>query len=346
MVVTIPLLGGAPSATAAPPTQTVAPLTQTVAPSPHTPPPTAPSSPTPQPTRTLAPTATPTTAPPPAQLEMLGGVMALLPGGSFQMGADVADLMALCAAFRRNCQEAWFASSEPIHPVTLAPFYIDSHEVTNEAFTHFLNETGGAAAICLGYPCLNSDESQIVLADGTYVVGGGLERRPAAGVTWYGAAAFCEWRAARLPTEAEWEMAAAWDGATDASRLYPWGDNFDGKALNFCDANCQAEQANVAYNDGYTATAPVASYEAGRSPAGLYDMAGNVWEWVGDWYDSTYYAASPEDNPTGPLAGQERVVRGGSWYDTGYFTAAAVRFPSAPGNADKTLGFRCAAGVD
>jgi len=337
MVVTIPLLDAATPSATPPPTTT--PL------------PTAPSSPTPLPTRTPPPAPTATAAPPPAQLGVVlpaesgisGGTMALLPGGSFQMGANVSDLMALCATFRRNCQEAWFASAEPIHPVTLAPFYMDSHEVTNETFALFLNETGGAAALCLGYPCLNTDESQIVMADGVYVVGGGLERRPAAGVTWYGAAAFCEWRGARLPTEAEWEMAAGWDDAAGASRLYPWGDAFDGKALNFCDANCQAEHANLAYNDGYTATAPVASYEAGRSPAGLYDMAGNVWEWVADWYDPTYYAASPEENPTGPLAGEERVVRGGSWYDTGYFTAVAVRFPSPPHNADKTLGFRCAA---
>ncbi|WP_374688627.1 formylglycine-generating enzyme family protein [Promineifilum sp.] len=343
MVVTIPPLDATPSAPPTTPTRDKNPV----------PPATAPSSPTPLPTRTPLPTATATAAPPPAQLDVVlpaesgssGGTMTLLPGGSFQMGASVADSMALCATFRRNCQEAWFAASEPAHLVTLAPFYMDSHEVTNEVFALFLNETGGAAALCLGYPCLNTDEIQIVMADGVYVVGGGLERRPAAGVTWYGAAAFCEWRGARLPTEAEWEMAAGWDGGRGGfeTRPYPWGDAFDGKALNFCDANCQAEHANLAYNDGYAATAPVASYEAGRSPAGLYDMAGNVWEWVADWYDPTYYAASPAENPTGPLTGEDRVVRGGSWYDTGYFTTVAVRFPSAPDNADKTLGFRCAA---
>ncbi len=309
--------------------------------------PTPPSSPTPAPTmtRVIPPTATPTPAPPPAQIDVAGGEMVLLSGGSFLMGVEASHLVELCMTFRRDCQTAWFASSGPAHSVTVAPFYMDSHEVTNDVFVRFLNETDGAAALCLGQPCLDTGESQIVLTDDTYAVDNSLARRPAAGVTWYGAAAFCEWRAARLPTEAEWEMAAGWDGEGKAMRLFPWGDTFDGKALNFCDANCKAEQANAAYNDAYTATAPVAAYENGRSPAGLYDMAGNVWEWVADWYAPDYYALSPEDDPSGPSAGQEKVVRGGSWFDAAYFTAAAVRFPSAPGNADKTLGLRCAADV-
>jgi len=304
-------------------------------------------SPTAPPTPTASPTATPTPLPSPTPLPpvvpVAGGSMTLVAGGFFQMGATVDDLMATCATVSADCRRDWFAAAEPSHTVLIAPYYLDTYEVTNTAFVEFLNDIGGQTAICQGQACLDTDESRIFWENGAAAVTADRAQGPAAGVTWYGAAAYCAWRDARLPSEAEWEKAAAWDDSAMTARRYPWGDEFHGQRLNFCDATCDAPQANVAWNDGYAVAAPIATYEDGRSATGHYDMAGNVWEWVADWYDPAYYATSPEADPTGPETGEEKVVRGGSWYDTAVLTMSAVRFPSAPGNADATLGFRCAA---
>lgn len=290
-------------------------------------------------TSTPTPTQTPSPTPYPAQVEVPGGTMILIPGGNFQMGADAGTLAEECNKFRDGCQPDWFVASEPVHSVLLERYYIDEHEVTTAAFGDFLNENG---VPCGGLPCFKPEESQIALQDNIYVMPEGSGSEPVTGVTWYGAAAFCDWRDARLPTEAEWERAAAWDAESSIARRYPWGDEFDGKVLNFCDSSCAEQQANPDFDDGYPDLAPVATYENGRSPSGLFDMAGNVWEWVADWYDPLYYAESAASNPTGPGAGEEKVVRGGSWFDTGNFAASAIRFPSSPDNADRTIGFRCA----
>lgn len=303
-----------------------------------TPVPTSPPSPTP--TDTPTSTAMPTRTPVPESVEVTGGSMILIPGGFFQMGASADDLAAECGRFREGCQSDWFRASEPAHSVLLRRYYIDAQEVTNAAFLEFLNQSGND---CDGQTCLDAAQSQLAQQNGNWQLAEALAHHPVTGVTWYGAAAFCQWREARLPTEAEWEKAAAWDEAASAARRYPWGDEFDGQALNFCDATCDAPQADADHEDTFAETAPVASFPGGRSAYGLFDMAGNVWEWVGDWYDPTYYQVSAEVNPTGPETGEDRTVRGGSWFDTGNFTAAAIRFPSAPDNADKTIGFRCAA---
>lgn len=291
-------------------------------------------------TSTPTPTQTPSPTPYPAQVEVPGGTMILIPGGYFHMGADAAALAEECNKFRDGCQPDWFAASEPIHPVLLGRFYIDEHEVTTTAFVDFLNENGD---ICGNPACFKPEESQIAQQGNLFTAVDEVGNQPVTGVTWYGAAAFCEWRSARLPTEAEWERAAAWDEESSTARRYPWGDEFEGRVLNFCDTSCDEPQANADYDDGYPGLAPVASFVAGRSPSGLFDMAGNVWEWVADWYDPSYYDKSVTSNPTGPDAGEEKVVRGGSWFDTGNFAASAIRFPSSPGNADRTIGFRCAA---
>jgi len=292
------------------------------------------------PTDTATPTITPTPTPYPDIIVVPGGWMTLISSGLFSMGAPAAELVEECATFRQGCQEEWFAASEPVHSVWVDRYYIDSHEVTNEAFVDFLNEAVEEMN-CLDQSCINTEESQIVESDGAFTVSIEFAEHPATGVSWYGAAAYCTWRGGRLPTEAEWEKAAAWDDESANAFRYPWGDVFNGENVNFCDASCDAEHKNMDYDNGFATTAPVASNGDGLSPSGIYDMAGNVWEWVSDWYDPAYYAFSAESNPIGPETGESKVVRGGSWYDTGNFTASAIRFPSPPDNTDKTIGFRC-----
>ncbi len=305
--------------------------------------PTAPATATPPPTATATATPQPSPTPLPLVVAAPGGSMTLVAGGFFQMGAAADDLLAACATFSADCRRDWFTSAEPAHTVLLAPFYLDTHEVTNAAYVEFLNAIGGEGAVCQGQPCLDPDQSRIGWENGVATVAADRAQSPAAGATWYGAAAFCAWREARLPTEAEWEKAAIWDDANAAARRFPWGDDFHGQRLNFCDATCAAEHANLSWNDGYAVAAPVGNYEDGRGPSGHYDLAGNVWEWVADWYDPAYYATSPDADPTGPETGEQKVVRGGSWYDTATFNLSAVRLSSPPVNADATLGFRCAA---
>jgi serine/threonine-protein kinase len=259
------------------------------------------------------------------------------------MGQAAADALVECERFRAGCQIEWFAAAEPVHPVQVDTFYVDAQEVTNLAFVTFLNALGDHVGGCGEAPCFDPEQSQIAVADDAYEVPGDLANHPVAGVTWYGASTYCTWRGGRLPTEAEWEKAALWDPQAEVKSTYPWGTEFDGTLVNFCDASCDAPQANTEVDDGFPEAAPVGSYPGGASPSGALDMAGNVWEWVADWYDAgTYAVTAGADNPRGPDAGEAKVVRGGSWFDTANFMAGTIRFPSPINNADKTIGFRCA----
>ena len=201
----------------------------------------------------------------------------------------------------------------PKHQVWLAPFFIDIHEVTTAQYASFLVATNRAAP-------WQWDTVNLALHSD----------RPVIGVDWLDADAYCRWKGKRLPTEAEWEKSAR---GTDG-RLYPWGNWVPNKDLaNF------ALGARFSYSQ---VLMPVRSYEHGKSPYGLYHMAGNVWEWVQDWYAVNYYDISPGQNPQGPEQGQFKVLRGGSWSDLPKYLLTYGRFKLPPETRNSYTGFRCA----
>jgi formylglycine-generating enzyme required for sulfatase activity len=289
---------------------------------------------------------------PSAEIDSRGATMALVPGGTFLVGWERLELLGECETFREGCTPPLFDAAGPVHQVQLDAFYIDVNEVTNESFATFLTEIGSHTGVCFGQDCIGLDRSAIQQQgeNAFAVADAAMDTHPVTGVTWFGAAAFCQWRGARLPTSAEWEMAAAWDPATGEKTRYPWGNEFDPAATNFCDVNCDAHGfADDESDDGFARTAPVGSFPSGESAIGAMDMSGNVWEWVLDWFDEAFYdllieeGVFPVVNPGGPETSDRRVVRGGSWFDTGNFTSSVFRAGVDPTLSDDTLGFRCAA---
>jgi formylglycine-generating enzyme required for sulfatase activity len=249
--------------------------------------------------------------------------MVLVPAGRFLMGSPDTDPKA-------RLDLAVVSDETPQHAVYLDAFWIDRVEVTNARYVRFLNDLEEHAGACGGHDCAETQVedrySHILYQEGGYVVERGFGDHPVTQVSWYGAEAYCAWVGARLPTEAEWEKAARGvDG-----RAYPWGDG---------PPKCDRAQ----YGDCGGATVPVGSRSAGASPYGLLDMAGNVWEWVADWYDPAYYGSSPADNPQGPDSGVRKVFRGGSWGYPPAFLRTSDRARNRPTYAGFNVGFRCAA---
>jgi formylglycine-generating enzyme required for sulfatase activity len=184
---------------------------------------------------------------------------------------------------------------------------------------------------------LDEEHGQIERVDGKYCPKNGYGDYPVVEVTWYGASAYCRWVGGRLPTEAEWEYAARGQMGT----LFPWGDQIDGDKLNYCDVNCELEWADQLVDDGYSQTAPVGSYLEGESWSGVLDMAGNVYEWVGDWYAGDYYVHPTSQNPPGPSTGESKVLRGGSWHLSPVSARSTNRLEMNPQVTHDRWGFRC-----
>jgi formylglycine-generating enzyme required for sulfatase activity len=253
----------------------------------------------------------------------------LVPAGDFLMGAPDGE-----------------EDERPVHPVHLDDFLIGVQPVTHAEYAHFVRDTGHRVPAVYELPLL--------------VTAGGDERERdfrsmARPYTWSGfdppadradhpvtlvryddATAYCTWLSAttgrvfRLPTEAEWEKAAR--GGIEGQRRYPWGDQFDPGMANFLED---------ASRRGVAGTTPCRKYAP--NDLGVYDMAGNAWEWVHDWYDAAYYTHSARRNPAGPPRGTMRIVRGGSWLASDLrMLTCAHRHKVPPDTYAYSIGFRVA----
>lgn len=202
----------------------------------------------------------------------------------------------------------------PGHVVNLDGYWIDQFEVTNSQYARCVLSAG-----C--QPLEKTSTNRV----GDYYGNPAYDFHPVVWVNWHQAAAYCAWAGGRLPTEAEWEKAAR--GTNGAA--YPWGDLLPNRLL---------------LNFNTRIPVKVGSFPAGASPYGVMDMAGNVWEWVGDWFHGQYYQQSPSTNPTGPETGKTRVQRGGAWdeEENGWSVRITQRFYDFPDNADFLVGVRCA----
>jgi formylglycine-generating enzyme required for sulfatase activity len=201
---------------------------------------------------------------------------------------------------------------QPVHRVYMDAFLMDKYEVTVEQYAAFLQAKWVDPP--MDWKMMNQPSHQ---------------KRPVVNVDWPKADAYCKWVGKRLPTEAEWEKAAR---GTDG-RFYPWGNELPTRVH----ANLSKETWS-----NHWVLSTVGMYEDGKSPYGIYDMAGNVWEWVSDWYDQDYYKASPVQNPTGPSTGGHKVIRGGSWGSGEKNVRSTDRNIHLPSFRGLGTGFRCA----
>ncbi len=213
----------------------------------------------------------------------------------------------------------------PRHSVHLNSYAIDIHPVTNEQFVRFLEVMGGEKDHNKN-DIIRLRESRIKRSGGKLLVESGYTKHPVVGVTWYGAVAYAKWVGKRLPTEAEWEVAAN-GGLEDC--IFPTGKNIERSQANFFSSD----------------TTAVMSYAPNNY--GIYDLAGNVYEWCQDWYDYHYYDHSLQepDDPKGPAQGVYRILRGGCWKSLKEDLRCAHRHRNNPGTVNGTYGFRCAADV-
>lgn len=231
----------------------------------------------------------------------------LIPAGEFQMGSVIEDVMGVCAALGIKCEPFDFADETPAHPVSLDAYYIYQFEVTNRQYR-----------LCVDAGACSPPEFGEFYNDARFL------HHPVVFVSWFDASDYCTWAGGRLPTEAEWEYAArGMDG-----RTFPWGDTASCGFGNY--SGCTEGLTNQ-----------IGSYLTGVSPFDIYDMSGNVTEWVEDWYAPDYYGHSPNVNPTGPEEGEMRAARGGSWKNPILGMRITDRAANFPDVYSSGTGFRC-----
>jgi formylglycine-generating enzyme required for sulfatase activity len=286
---------------------------------------------------TLPPSATPpspTVTPPtptPQKIELRvweadGAEMVFVPAGEFAMGS-----------------EELGDDERPVHRVYLDEFWIDRYEVTNGQFARFVASTGyqtEAEKRGWGWVWKGSEWEEIEGANWRHPRGPGssIEGKvdhPVILTSWSDADAYCRWAGKRLPSEAQWEKAARGpfdpqqSGDPEHGQRYAWGNEFDSAKAN----TKESEQGD---------TTPVGNFSPqGDSPYGASDMTGNVWEWVADWYDSDYYSQSPSANPSGPVTGIYKILRGGSWLFDEVYARTPFRYNIRPDYTYDFAGFRC-----
>ena len=242
--------------------------------------------------------------------------MTYIPSGEFIMGNDEGT-----------------PTERPAHRVYLDAYYIARHEVTNAEYYAFWIADGGAESshtpISYGKRAGIGNWPQIARTKPDY---------PIVGVSWADAVSYAKWADKRLPTEAEWEKAARGNDG----RLWPWGNIFSVPTHGIT-VHANVWEGNDGFDNGL---APVGSYSTGASAFGVLDMAGNVWEWVADWYSDTYYSHSLAENPRGPKTGSRRVLRGGSWVNGPQLVGSTIHMGQHPAVGTSFIGFRLAKDVE
>ncbi|HSG46131.1 MAG TPA: SUMF1/EgtB/PvdO family nonheme iron enzyme [Anaerolineales bacterium] len=230
--------------------------------------------------------------------------MVYIPAGEFEMGSE------------DGAEDA-----SPVHKVYLDAYWIDQTEVTNAMYVKCVED---------GVCDLPVETGSDTLID--YFTDPSFQNFPVINVASIMADDYCAWAGRRLPTEAEWEKAATWDEKTQSKVLFPWSLDMDCSLANFRDTD---------FGECVGDTMPVGSYKNSVNAYGIYDMVGNVWEFVTDWYDENYYANSPYENPEGPDSGSIRVIRGGSFINNVSVVSPTHRGQTIPDLAPFSAGIRC-----